>query len=172
MKPARFIAALGLAVVLPIAIRSSGLILNETDSVPLGIYRRIAISSGKDPAQYAGFCLPVATANAALAAGLDASAGGCPAGLAPLLKPLLSASREHPLALTDRGFSVDQRLLPNTAPKLRSRTGAPLAHYPFGVYTSGLWALSTFNPNSFDSRYFGPVAPETIRFYAKPVWTW
>jgi len=48
----------------------------------------------------------------------------------------------------------------------------PLEHYPFGVYTNGIWAVSDFNANSYDSRYFGPLAPDAIRFDAKPVWTW
>jgi type IV secretory pathway protease TraF len=142
------IGALAFAVGLPAAIQRSGLLMNY------------------------GFCLPGTTANAAIHAGLEVVPGTCPSGLAPVLKPLTLASAEHPISLTERGFFIDGKLLANTAPKSRSRTGVALEHYPFGVYTNGLWAVSDFNANSYDSRYFGPVAPDAIRFYAKPVWTW
>jgi type IV secretory pathway protease TraF len=88
------------------------------------------------------------------------------------LKPLIYASPKQPLIYDARGFSFHGKLLPNTGAKAYSRTGVPLAHYPFGAYTNGIWAVSDFNANSYDSRYFGPVAPEAIRFYAKPLLTW
>jgi conjugative transfer signal peptidase TraF len=162
------IGVLAFAVVLPTGIHSSGLLMNYTDSVPVGLYKQC----GKSPDAYAAFCLPSAAAERALQAGLQAAPGECPGGLSPILKPMILASAEHPISLTERGFFVDGKLLVNTAPKSQSRTGAALGHYPFGVYTNGFWAVSDFNPNSYDSRYFGPVEPDAIRFYAKPVWTW
>lgn len=162
------VGALIIAVALPVGIQRSGLLMNWSDSVPLGLYRR----TPSDEAKYAGFCLPDSTAKTAQWAGLEVPSGICPSHLAPVLKPLLQASPEHPISLSEQGFFVDGKLLKNTAPKPRSRTGAVLEHYQFGRYTNGLWAISDFNANSYDSRYFGPVAPESIRFYAKPVWTW
>jgi conjugative transfer signal peptidase TraF len=166
------IGVLAFAVGLPAGIQRSGLLMNYSDSVPLGIYRRVPAKSANRATSYAGFCLPRATANAAIQAGLDVEPGACPGGLAPVLKPVICPSPGHPLIYDAQGFSFDGKMLPNTVPKSQSRTGVPLEHYAFGVYTSGIWALSDFNPNSYDSRYFGPVAPDAIRFYAKPVWTW
>jgi conjugative transfer signal peptidase TraF len=163
-----FVGALVFAVSLPVEIQHSGLLMNYSDSVPLGICRRVPANA----ANYAGFCLPGATATAALRAGLDVVPGACPDGLAPALKPLIHAAPKHPLIYDARGFSFRGKLLPNTAPKAHSRTGVPLAHYGFGTYTNGIWAVSDFNANSYDSRYFGPVAPEAMRFYAKPLLTW
>lgn len=163
-----FAGALVFAVAFPIGIQQSGLVINYTDSVPIGFYRRVPARA----ATHAGFCLSNRTATAALKAGLEAVTGGCPDHLAPILKPMIHPSSEHPLIYDARGISFHGRLLPNTAPKARSRTGVPLEHYAFGVYTNGIWAVSDFNANSYDSRYFGPVAPDAIRFYAKPVWTW
>lgn len=171
MKRFGIVATLGIAIVLPVEIRSSGLLFNYSNSVPFGVYRRVVARSNR-AALYAGFCLPDATAKSAIHAGLEIVPGACARGLAPVLKPLSQASPEHPISLTDCGFFIDGKLLANTAPKSRSRTGAVLVHYPFGTYTNGLWAVSNFNPNSYDSRYFGPVAPDAILFYAKPVWTW
>jgi conjugative transfer signal peptidase TraF len=163
-----FVGALVFAVAVPVEIRHSALLMNYSDSVPFGLYRRVPARA----ASYAGFCLPGTTASGALRAGLDVVRGPCPGGLAPVLKPLIYASPKQPLIYDARGFSLDGKVLPNTAPKEHSRTGVALAHYAFGAYTNGIWAVSDFNANSYDSRYFGPVAPDDIRFYAKPLWTW
>jgi|SRR5579875_1357410 len=166
------IGAMACAVVLPAGIQRSGLLMNYSDSVPLGLYRRVPAKSANRATSYAGFCLPRATANAAIQAGLEVVPGDCADGLAPVLKPVICPSPQHPLIYDARGFSFNGKLLPNSAPKPQSRTGVQLEHYAFGAYASGTWAVSDFNPNSYDSRYFGPVAPDAIRFYAKPVWTW
>jgi len=108
---------------------------------------------------------------AAKKTGLALPNGNCPGGVAPILKPHFAASPEQPISLTSEGFVIGGKLLPNTAPKPRSRTGAALTHYPFGLYTNGVWAISTFNPDSFDSRYFGPLDPKAIQFHARPLWT-
>lgn len=163
-----FISALVFAVAFPVGIQHSGLVINYSDSVPAGLYQRAPASE----ARYAGFCLPHMAADRALKAGLEVVTGTCPDHLAPILKPLIYPSPKQPLIYDARGISFRGRLLPNTAPKERSRTGVRLGHYAFGVYTNGIWAVSDFNANSYDSRYYGPVAPDAIRFYAKPVWTW
>jgi conjugative transfer signal peptidase TraF len=147
------------------AMKATGLHLNYTASVPVGLYRE----ASKGEAQYAGICLPVGVTNEALHAGLDTIPGECPGGVAPILKPVVEASEAHPIALSDLGFQVDGILIANTAPKPYSRTGKPLTHYPFGAYTKGLWAISKFSADSFDSRYFGPLPDGAIRFYVKPV---
>ena len=148
-----FVGALAFAVAVPVEIQHSGLLMNYSDSVPIGLYRRVPASM----ASYGGFCLPSSTATAALGAGLDVVPGACPGGLAFVLKPLIYPSPKQPLIYDARGFSCNGKLLPNTAAKEYSRTGVPLAHYAFGTYTNGIWAVSDFNANSYDSRYFGPV---------------
>ena len=163
-----FVGALVFGVAVPVGIQHSGVLMNYSDSVPIGLYRRVPASAGN----YAGFCLPSTTATAALRAGVDVVPGACPGGLAPVLKPLIYPSPKQPLIYDARGFSSNGKLLPSTAPKAHSRTGKALVHYAFGTYKNGIWAVSDFNANSYDSRYFGPLAPEAIRFYAKPLWTW
>ena len=141
--------------------------INFSDSVPIGLYREASERAGS----YAAICLPTATVQHALQAGLAIDYGTCPGGFEPILKPLFEATETSPIRYDQNGFSVDGRLLPNTAPKSRSRLGTPLAHAPFGIYRSGLWAISAFNSSSFDSRYFGPVHPGSIQFRAKPFLT-
>ena len=160
------IAAILLAEVATRAgMKATGLHLNYTASVPVGLYRE----APKGEAQYAGICLPESVITDALHAGLDTVPGDCPEGVAPILKPVVEASGAHPIIYSELGFEIGGSLVANTAPKPYSHTGRPLAHYPFGTYTQGLWAISEFNANSFDSRYFGPLPDGAVRFYVKPV---
>ncbi len=135
---------------------------NWSDSVPLGLYRE----TPNGP--YAAFCLPLPVLLDAQHRGLELPQGSCPGQVLPILKPLVSASPSAPVTLSVAGFSVHGILLPNTAPKTLSSSGQPLPHYPFGTYTTGLWAISRFNRNSFDSRYFGPVERRAVLYHVTP----
>ncbi|MDQ2842879.1 MAG: hypothetical protein M3Y72_17935 [Acidobacteriota bacterium] len=149
------------------ALAIAHLHINFSSSVPLGLYRE----TPELPGSYAGICLPTNTLTQAAHAGLAIDSGTCPGGVEPILKPVFVATPAHPIAFGQDGFSLDGKLLPNTAPKPRSKTGVPLAHVPFGLYETGLWAISDFSPSSFDSRYFGPVEPGSILFHAQPFLT-
>jgi conjugative transfer signal peptidase TraF len=140
--------------------------VNVSRSIPLGLYRRAA------GGHYAAFCLTRDEAQWALSAGLETLSGDCPGRIIALLKPLVYPTPEHPLVLTASGFFLNGKLLPNTAPKAKSKTGKPLGHYPFGVYTSGIWPVSTYNRDSLDARYYGPISSDQIRFHAKPLLVW
>jgi conjugative transfer signal peptidase TraF len=152
-----------LAVAAPLALSRSSYVLNYTDSVPVGIYHKVGVR------RYAGICLPEETVAKAMKAGLSLEPGPCPGGQQPLLKSIYQASVESPITLTPEGFFLKGRLLRHTAPKAFSKTGVPLTHEAFGTYRSGLWAISDFNADSYDSRYFGPVPESCVRYYAAPV---
>ena len=152
------------ALSLPGELKRSHLRLNSTDSVPVGIYETRA-----ERAPYAGFCLTADTLRSALGAGLELGRGECGDGHQPILKTVYEASSALPVVFDADGFAVGNRRIPNTRPKAVSKKGKPLTHYAFGTYTSGLWAISGYSADSFDSRYFGPVTREDVRFYAKPL---
>jgi conjugative transfer signal peptidase TraF len=152
-----------LAVAAPVALSRSSYVLNYTDSVPVGIYHKV------DVPRYAAICLPEETVAKAMQAGLSLEPGPCPGGREPLLKTIYQATVESPITLTREGFFIRARLLRHTAPKPFSKTGVPLTHEAFGTYRSGLWAISDFSADSFDSRYFGPVPEACVRYYAAPV---
>jgi type IV secretory pathway protease TraF len=107
------------------------------------------------------------TLRSAFDAGLKLEPGECPDGHQPILKTVYRATPESPIVLDSQGFTIAGAPIGNTAPKAFSKAGKPLAHYAFGVYTSGLWAISGYSRDSFDSRYFGPVSSKEVRFYAK-----
>jgi len=152
------------AVAAPLLARHSGLRFNDTDSLPVGFYR-----TTPGPSAFVGVCLPKAIVQQATVAGLLLPyRGECPDGHVPILKKLYRATGDHPILFDARGFHISGQLLRNTAPKEKSKTGAPLQHQAFGTYRNGLWVLSDHNPDSFDSRYFGPVTEASIRYYAVP----
>ena len=158
-------AFVALAVAAPGALHHSALRFNYSDSVPVGLYR-----SQREPnAPFAGICLNSNTLRSAFDAGLKLEAGECPDGHQPILKTIYRATPESPILLASEGFTIAGVPMKNTGPKAFSKAGKPLAHYAFGVYTSGLWAISGYSLDSFDSRYFGPVSGKDVRFYAKPL---
>lgn len=142
------------------------IVLNYTASVPVGLYLR------KAEGEYAAFCLPEDAARNGLAAGLDMPKGDCPGGLSPVLKRMVRPSREHPLVYGPDGFRNDGELMSNTQPKERSSSGVKLEHFAYGLYTSGLWPISSFSRDSYDARYYGPINPDQIRYRASPLWIW
>ena len=159
-------AAVGIMAALPYAIRHSGFVINYSDSVRPVLFFRTADAH----APYIAFCAPAAADSALLqAAFAQLPHGDCPGGRPPLLKPFIEASAAHPLIFDAKGFTFDNRLLPNTAPKPMSRFGTRLTHYPFGRYSSGIWPISTDSRDSYDARYFGPIAFTAIRYRATAV---
>ena len=154
-----------LAIGVPSALRHSNLRFNTTDSVPIGLY----LSQSQPGVPFVGICLDANTLRSAMAAGLELGHGECPDGHEAILKTVYRATPESPIVLDSNGFTIAGVPTANTTPKAFSKTGKPLTHYAFGRYTSGLWAISGHSRDSYDSRYFGPVVREDVRFYAKPL---
>jgi conjugative transfer signal peptidase TraF len=152
------------AIAAPLVAKHSGLRFNDTTSLPVGLYRRTP-----GPSPYVAICLTKAIVSSAIGAGLSLPSGGeCPDGHRPILKKIYRATSDKPITFDAQGFRINGRLLANTAPKEKSKTGVRLQHQAFGTYRDGLWAVSDYNPDSFDSRYFGPVSEASIRYYAVP----
>jgi conjugative transfer signal peptidase TraF len=152
----------------PLFVSPTPMRWNGTDSVPIGLYWT---SKTDNSLPYAGICLEQSVLNPALRAGLTIQKGECASGYQPILKTIFNATETHPIAFGEDGFIVNGIEIPNTRAKPKSRTGQRLEHYPYGLYTAGLWAISGYNKNSFDSRYFGPISASDVMFYARPIWT-
>ena len=70
------------------------------------------------------------------------------------------------------GLTVNGQNLLQSAPLSRDSAGRPIDAYAFGAYRvpAGMaWIVSGYSPNSFDSRYFGPVPVANIEGKATPV---
>jgi conjugative transfer signal peptidase TraF len=99
--------------------------------------------------------------------------GNCPDGDSPLLKPIVAEPGDVVVA-SKSGLKVNGVLLKNTAPQAEDSKRRSLPHYPFGTYRVNaemVWVASSYNPLSFDSRYFGPIAKSIIRHRLKPFLT-
>jgi conjugative transfer signal peptidase TraF len=137
-----------------------GIRINTSPSLPLGFY---AVTNEKR-AQLIEFCLSEPFASMAAARGYR-SKGNCLDGATALMKPVIAKGGDV-VDVSSRGIAVNGRLIANTAPKSADTSGRPLRAWPFGRYpVSGetVWVASSYNPRSFDSRYFGPIAVSAIR---------
>jgi len=100
--------------------------------------------------------------------------GTCPDGAVPLLKPVIGGPADE-VVVSPAGIAVNGNLLPHTAPLDRDSERRPLTHWPFGRYAAArgsLWVASSYNPRSYDSRYFGPVREIAVRDRLRPLIAW
>jgi len=147
----------------------AGLRLNDSPSMPTGLYVR---TSSESKASLVVFCPAEPFARLSVERGYR-SRGNCPDGAEPLAKPTAA----HPadvVELSAIGITVNGQLLPNTAPLATDTAGRPLPHWPFGKYVVApgtLWVASSYNSQSFDSRYFGPVKASQVREHVRPLLT-
>jgi conjugative transfer signal peptidase TraF len=145
----------------------AGLRINTTGSLPVGVY----LITNDPHAPLVEFC-PQGIFSALSSSRGYRPPGLCADGAAPLLKPVIAHSGDT-VVLAAEGIWVNGRLLPNTAPKHADTAGRSLPAWPTGTYSVGpstLWVASTYHPNSFDSRYFGPISPDVIRHRLRPLW--
>ncbi len=146
----------------------SGLRINTSYSLPMGIY---AVTTDPE-ASLIEFC-PTGVYSEVSAGRGYRSAGICPDGAVPLLKPIVA--REGDLVeLGKDGIAINGMRLANTAPLRIDRNGRPLDAFPFGQYRVArgeVWVASTYNRGSFDSRYMGPIQLSLVRSRLRPVWT-
>ncbi|WP_186151765.1 S26 family signal peptidase [Burkholderia gladioli] len=142
---------------------------NPSDSVAVGWYRI-------DPLDHRAGSLPrllsvdsiVLVPLPTEAAALAAQRGYLPTRV-PLLKRVGAVA---PQAVCVAGGIVRIDGVPSAAVLRADRMGRPLPSWSQcrRLEPGELFLLSTTNPASFDSRYFGPVAASTVIGVAHPVW--
>lgn len=99
--------------------------------------------------------------------------GYCPGGFNPLLKPIAAVAGDR-VEVSSQGIRVNGRMIPRSAPAPKDGHGRLLPRIPhrsFTVRAETVWLVSSYNPASFDSRYFGPVPTSGITGVATPVAT-
>jgi len=153
-------ALLSLPLFCTAIVWATGVHLNTTASMPLGIWRETAENPARD--SVVKTCTPGAAAQ--LARTRDyLPLGLCPGGVRPVLK-YVAAVEGDVVELSAAGMRVNGRLLPHTAPQARDSHGRPLGAWPFGrcIVPHGEAWLVVPLARSFDSRYFGPVAVDGL----------
>ena len=145
-----------------------GVRVNLTPSLPRGFY----ITSHSSRANLVEFC-PQGTAASISLIRQYRTAGACPDGGAPLLKPAVAFPGDQVQVSAD-GIRVNGQLLANSAGQFRDHLQRPLDPWPYGTYKvepGTVWVISSFNIYSFDSRYYGAIPEWSIRHHLRPLWT-
>jgi len=134
---------------------ATGVHLNTTASMPLGVWRETAEVPARN--SVVKTCIPERAAH--LARTRDyLSLGLCPGWVQPVLKYVAAVGGDV-VELSATGMKVNGAVLPHTAPQNEDSCGRPLRAWPFGRYIvrhGEAWLVVPL-PRSFDSRYFGPV---------------
>jgi len=159
----------GGALFLALAAVWAGVRLNDSPSMPTGLYVR---TSSESRSSLVVFCPAEPFARLSVERGYR-SRGNCPDGAEPLAKPIAARPGDN-LELSAAGMAVNGRVLPNTVPLVKDTAGRPLSHWPFGKYVVApdtVWVASSYSPRSFDSRYFGPVEASQVREHVRPLLT-
>lgn len=156
-------AALGLMLLPAIHQPRLRLIWNATASVPLGIYRI-------EPDVPPGIGDLVAVRPSPRLGRFMAERRYVEVN-ALLIKPVAAASGAT-VCRIDARVTIDARAVASALP--RDRFGRPLPTWSGcrRLGTDQLFLIAPMRPDSFDSRYFGPVDRRQIAGRAVPLWTW
>jgi conjugative transfer signal peptidase TraF len=147
-------------VVIGCTIVASGLRLNFTPSMPLGIYRLDPVPmSGVQRGTFVAVCAPLDAAELGRRRGYLA-AGPCPADTELLLK-VVAAVAGDVVAVSVNGVVVNGRLLPRSRPLSLDGAGRRLSPWPQGRYRLGLGPLLVSRPIKRDWSM-----PTDRRFFA------
>lgn len=163
MKKKLIFAATAGIIAIPILIREAGLRINITDSAPKGLWSTQEAREIKR-GMLVSACPPESQALAIMKAKNLMPHGDCPSEVRPLLKAVGAVSGDT-VTVNRNSVSVNGEPVPNS-----SVIGRPtLKEGVYRVAPGEVWLFSTYVPNSFDSRYFGPVNIGLIRGEAFPV---
>lgn len=148
----------------------SGVRLNTTPSMPLGLWMVAGRSTSRDAFVIA--CLSGPEATEAEDRGY-LGIGNCPGRIEPVVKPVAAIAGDV-ITVTPNCIVVNGTALRHTAPLAKDSAGRPLQAVPAGTYRVApgtVWLLSGHDSRSFDSRYFGPIPVAAIRSVVKPLAT-
>ena len=160
-------------MVLPAAAAMSfNLIWNRTASLPLGIWHKTEAFHLTPSARgrYVLFCPPTNTATSAASSLGALSRGSCPGGYLPLIKQIIGLPGDQ----IDLGSSVTVNHTPVVNSTIDTAAAALIGlRLPqrLVVKAGSLWLMSTYNPESFDSRYFGEVDAAKVLGFVEPLLT-
>jgi conjugative transfer signal peptidase TraF len=151
----------------------TGLRLNDTPSVPTGLWRVLPFDGPLKRGQIVSICPPPTPVFAEAHTRGYLAKGRCPSGLEPMLKPVAAIGGDV-VQKTPNGVTVNGVLAPNSLALAADSQGRPLpalASDPRVIQQDEVFLLSGMNQRSFDSRYFGPLPVSAVEGIAVPVWT-
>ena len=144
---------------------TSGLVVNLTPSLPLGLYLRVDRKT-VEVGDLVAVCPPEEAAAVPRKAGLLIK-GSCASGTLPLLKRV-AVEGGGLVEVRPTGIYLDGSWIQSPAPDVG------LTRWPIGrhrLVRDHLW-LSADHPRSWDSRFFGPIHRNRVLGIYRPLWTW
>jgi conjugative transfer signal peptidase TraF len=154
----RVVTVLAVMVVVSRVIIVSGLRLNVTPSMPVGIYRLVRVpETGLRRGMLVAACAPLKAAQLGRRRGY-LSGGPCVGDTEPLLKTVVAMACDS-VSTSKSGIAVNGRLLPDSKPMSVDSVGRRLKPWPLGSHRlkpHQIW-LYADHAKSWDSRYWGPV---------------
>ena len=150
-----------------------GLVFNYTHSAPFGLYMEIATptEARREPPPYIFFCPDVRWPSMNNEPNYRSPMRTCPDGFSPLIKPVIAWPGDT-VQTSPQGITVNGVLLAHTVSLNHDSQGRivhPFAYGTYRVQPGQLWAVSSFSPRSFDSRYFGPVPLRSVHLWIRPL---
>lgn len=148
------------------------LLYNPTNSMPVGMWFIHPVMNRLSHGDVVSLCLPDNVGELAEDRGYIGS-GDCIGNRLALLKPVAAIGGDT-VEVSIEGISVNGQLITYSAAMTADAAGRPLNPVPAGRYSVELgtvWLVSSHDPRSFDSRYFGPVSLSSVRGIAYPLWT-
>ena len=161
--PLYILASIAIIMVL---IIYADILINISPSMKLGLYMRV--NSEIKRGDIVAICMQEPYRSEGLKRNYLLKSNKC-SGIAPLIKEVVGVPGDE-LDLQDDLIMVNGK---NYFYKTKyiDKTGSPLKVYPRGSYhnINGYWLLGTNAKNSWDSRYFGFVAPKDILYKILPL---
>jgi conjugative transfer signal peptidase TraF len=144
-------------------VPAARIIYNPSDSVPRGWYR-----VGPTDSLHVG---SIVLARLPTEASLLATQRGYLPERIPLLKSIGAMSPQL-VCMRGRIVLIDGMAVAIALEADREGRPLPVWEQCRTLDDDELFLLSTTNPASFDSRYFGPVSTSAVIGSARPLWTW
>jgi conjugative transfer signal peptidase TraF len=149
-------------------MRSLGLGFNMTGSGPKGLWWRTPLGAAAlHRGELVIVCPPVTTVVQDMRRRGYLEDGDCATHTTPILKPVVAVAGDIVILAPTALMTINGRPVPASAPK------ANMPAWPAGEYhvpAGEVWTVSSYSPESFDSRYFGPVSIDNVRGRARPIW--
>ena len=166
------VLCLAALITMIIGAGATGIRVNFTGSMPVGVYRRIDIASPIERGDVVLVCLTEPVAQFAHERGYVPRGGRCTAELVPIGKFVMALPGDT-VSVTPKGLFVNGVLLPHSQSMEHDRRGRllpRLAPGPHRVEPRTLWIIGS-SDRSFDSRYIGAVASTSVLAHVQPLWT-
>ena len=147
-------------------------VINTTESLPYGIYRKI--NKVPEVGNLVAVCPPLTEATKIAYERGYIKGGDCPGHYSVILKKILAAKNDV-VEITQEGVFINRQLIPNTALMNFDGEGRPLpSAFPslFSLGANEFFCVSDYSKYSFDGRYFGKTPAGDIESVITPLFIW